>query len=554
MADPERRPQRSSAAGAPFASRADPAARLTSLALSALDALPRSSVLVFDADLRCMIARGGALAAQGIEPKQLEGRLIADVLSPERYAFYEPMYRAALRGEITTTEVAALSGDAVYLVDIGPMRDGDGRINGGVSSASDITEQKRAERWYRQFVEAVPDAVVIADASGTIVHVNEQAEAMFGYTSGELVGTPVEVLVPDGLRAQHRAYRDALTAAPRSRRMEAETELSARRRDGSTFPVHISLGLWTRDGDHLVIAAIRDMTDAKLLEEHVAFLAAVVDSSYDAIVTEDLQGAIVSWNGGAERLYGYRAAEAIGQPIAMLSTPADADELASILRRASRGEHVEDFETNRRCKDGTLIPVSLTVSPIRNRRGEISSTSTVGREITERRRYQAELRDLAEHDPLTGAANRRRFERDLDIQLARSRRYHEQAVVLSLDLDDLKLINDTYGHRAGDDALKNVVDAITPRLRATDTFARLGGDEFIVLLPNTTEADSNFLASQLRDAVADHPIEVTTGQLPISVSVGLAVIDDQSTAELVLAQADTALYRSKKQRKQEFTS
>ena len=526
------------------------AARLASLALGALDALPKSSVMVFNAELRYLIVRGGALAAQGVEPEALEGRLIAEVLSPERFSFYEPLYRAALRGETTTTEVEAVVGDEVYLIEIGPTRDEDGRINGGVSIASDITDQKRSERWFRQVVEAVPDALVISDASGTIVLVNEQAEAMFGYTSEEFVGMPVEVLVPDRLRARHRAHRGAFADAPRARRMGVEANLSARRRDGSTFPVDVSLGLLNRDGAHLVVAAIRDMADVRRLEEVVELLVAVVNSSHDAIVAEDLEGTIISWNGGAERLYGYGAAEAIGQPIAMLATPDDADSLASVMRRAVRGEHIEDFETWRRCKDGTSLPVSLTVSPIHDRQGAISGTATIGRDITERRRYQAELRDLAEHDPMTGATNRRRFEHDLDAQLARCRRYHEVGVLLSVDLDGLKSINDTYGHKAGDEALKAVVSAIGQRLRATDTVARVGGDEFAVLLPHTTEADGNLVASQLRDAISAQSIEVATGQLPISVSVGLAVVHDQSDADLVLAQADAALYRAKKQRNQ----
>lgn len=134
--------------GEPPEKSSDPTDRpdgIAGLALAALAALPRAAVMVFDADLRYVIARGLALREQGLEPAVIEGSPVADVVGTERFARYEPMYRAALRGEVSSMEIRARQGDAIFLVEVGPLRDPAGAVLGGVSIASDITAQKRAE-------------------------------------------------------------------------------------------------------------------------------------------------------------------------------------------------------------------------------------------------------------------------------------------------------------------------------------------------------------------------------------------------------------------------
>ena len=134
-------------------------------------------------------------------------------------------------------------------------------------------------------------------------------------------------------------------------------------------------------------------SDGKRIEEHLSLLAAIVEDSDDAIVTKDLDGAITSWNDGARRLYGYSAEEAIGQPVTLLLPPDRLDEEAQILDRVKRGEGVDHFETVRRCKDGRLIDVSVTISPIRDRAGRVVGASKIARDITSRKQTEAKLHD-----------------------------------------------------------------------------------------------------------------------------------------------------------------
>jgi diguanylate cyclase (GGDEF)-like protein/PAS domain S-box-containing protein len=511
----------------------------------ALAAPQRASVMVFDTDLRCVIVRGGALGGQEFNPAELEGCLVADVVDAERFRCYEPLYRAALAGETTTTEVQASQGDRMYLLEVAPLRDADGRVFGGVSVALDITEQTQAQRWLGAVVDNAPDAIVIVDPSGTIVLVNTQTEAMFGYDRADLVGKPVELLVPAYLRSAHHAHRATFAAAAHPRLMGVGLELLACRHDGTTFPVEISLSPLKPGDTSLVCAAIRDVTERTRLQEEVAYLAAVVEDSHDAIIGKNLDGTIVSWNRGAQKLYGYSAEEAVGQTMSILVPPGYDDEIPAILRSVGFGARVEDHETVRVRKDGTHVDVSLTISPIRDRHGQIVGASTIARDVTERRRHREQLQNLADHDALTGARNRRRFDQDLSSQIARCRRYGEFATMLSIDLDGLKQINDTYGHMAGDDALRKVVVAIRQRLRTTDLLARVGGDEFAVLLPHTREQPGTLIAQQLRRVIEECTIDIPGGRLPLRASIGIAVIDDHADSDSVLAAADAALYRDK---------
>ena len=273
-----------------------------------------------------------------------------------------------------------------------------------------------------------------------------------------------------------------------------------------------------------------------------------MESSHDAIIGKDLDGLITSWNTGAERLFGYTSAEVTGKSISMLVPPGQDDELADILRRVRAGERVEDHEAVRTCKDGTLVDVSLTVSPIHDRSGTVIGASTIARDVGVQRRYQQQLLFLAEHDALTGARNRRRFERDISEQVGRARRYKERAALLIIDVNDFKQINDTHGHRAGDKALQGIASALRRRLRETDVMARLGGDEFAVLVPHADLAHAEALAADLRRLIGECRIDVGgDAPLRLSASIGIALIDETTPSdEAAIIEADNAMYAEKR--------
>lgn len=274
--------------------------------------------------------------------------------------------------------------------------------------------------------------------------------------------------------------------------------------------------------------------------------AALIASSIDAIIATDLEGRVTIWNGAAVRLYGYAEAEMLGRPLSTVQAPGGDRSEPAAMGRARAGEPVEPHEAVHTRKDGTQIDVSISASPIADPSGELVGVATIVRDISKRVRYQDELRFLAEHDPLTGAGNRRRFERDLNDQVTRFRRYGEHASLLMIDIDGFKAVNDEHGHKAGDDALTQVAALLRERLRATDSVARIGGDEFAVLLPYATAEQAVILRADLARRIRELEIDVGGGtMISISASIGIAHVSEHTSGDELLRAADQAMYRHK---------
>jgi PAS domain S-box-containing protein len=273
---------------------------------------------------------------------------------------------------------------------------------GGVLIAAavrDVTDRVRAEAKFRGLLEAAPDAIVGVDAAGRITLINAQAERMFGYSGDELMGQPVEILVPEARRADHPEHRERYVSDPRPRPMGAGMQLAGRRKDGGEFPAEVSLSAIDTEDGRIVLAGIRDVTEARRAAEARNRLASIVQSSHDAIIGKSLEGVITSWNPGAERLYGYTAGEMIGHHAAILFPPEARYAEADVLARIARGERVEQLETERLRKDGSRVTVSLTMSPIADAGGAIVGVASVSRDVSDRKRAEAKFRGLLEAAP-----------------------------------------------------------------------------------------------------------------------------------------------------------
>jgi len=246
--------------------------------------------------------------------------------------------------------------------------------------------------WFELIVEGVPVALLMADQNRRISLVNRNTETLFGYSRSELIGERLELLVPQRFRGQHAAQVSSYLGAPTQRRMGAGRELFGLRKDATEMPIEIGLNpIRTAEGV-FTLASIIDITERKRAEDVEGQMAALVESADDAIVAKSVDGIIRSWNPGAERLLGYSAKEMIGQPVTRLLPDDRLGEEAMILGRIGRGERVEQFETLRRKNDGSMIEVSLTISPIRDVNGAIVGASKIMRDITARKRSERDLR------------------------------------------------------------------------------------------------------------------------------------------------------------------
>jgi PAS domain S-box-containing protein len=284
--------------------------------------------------------------------------------------------RRAARGQ------ASLSAEVIAAVINGPAAAAE--VEPPAAEALRQTEER-----FRGLLDAAPDAVVLADEAGMIVLVNSQTEELFGHERKALVGQPIETLLPGYLREAE------------TRAMGAGLDLVCHRRDGSEFPVEISLSAMEAEEGRLVIAFVRDITERQRGESAALELAAIVASSSDAIVSESLDHRALTWNGGAEKLYGYTAEEMAGRSMSILVPPGQLDELPAILERFKGGEQwIDQFETTRVRKDGSRIEVSIKISPIRDASDTIVGLASIARDLTPLRAHRELERDLAERRAL----------------------------------------------------------------------------------------------------------------------------------------------------------
>ncbi|MEY2537729.1 MAG: hypothetical protein QOG67_1469 [Verrucomicrobiota bacterium] len=241
----------------------------------------------------------------------------------------------------------------------------------------------------RALLDSALDCIISMDANGRILEFNAAAERVFGYTRDQALGQELATLIiPPALRERHRIGLLHYLKTGEGPVIGRRLEVTAVRADGSEITVELAITALRVENKPVFTAYLRDITDRNCGEEAIRRLAAIIESSDDAIITKDLNGCITSWNAAAERLFGYMPEEIMGKPIITLIPPDRHHEEPHILERIRRGEPIDHYETVRRRKDGTLLDISVTVSPLKDQSGQIVGASKVARDITERIRNE----------------------------------------------------------------------------------------------------------------------------------------------------------------------
>jgi PAS domain S-box-containing protein len=358
------------------------------------------------------------------------GTSVTRLIPADRQAEESESLDKVKRGEVVDhleTQWRTMDGRLIDVsATISAIKDATGGVVGVSKVARDITQRKQAWRESNELLEArvregraelasshaalqegearmggivssAMDAIISVDAAQRIVLFNVAAEKMFRCAATEALGGTLDRFLAPGSREKHPQHvEDFGKTGGTSRSMHSLGELSGLRADGEEFPIEASTSQLELAGQKIYTVILRDITERKRAEEASSLLAAIVDSSFDAIVGKDLHSIVTSWNAGAERMFGYSADEMIGHSITRLLPPERQDDEEHILAQIRRGETVQHFETVRVKKDAGKIDVSVTVSPIKNTTGAIIGASKVARDITYRKRAEETLRESEE--------------------------------------------------------------------------------------------------------------------------------------------------------------
>lgn len=430
----------------------------------------------------------------------------------------------------------------------------DDEIIGFFALDKDITDRKLAEKAlsesesrFRRIYESNMIGISYWDHSGKITNANQAYLEMIGYSLQDIKTRNIlwtKITPPEYSNRDQAAVEDI-----ERKGICTPYEKEYIRKDGSRIPVLIG-GAALEGEKHLGITFAIDTSHQKQikeeLEERKLYLESILKAAPDAIVTLDAEQRIVEWNPGAVDLFGFQSEEAVGKKLDELITRDEIlEEAAGFTQHVQDGKDLPATEVIRYRKDGSPVEVILAGSPILVN-GELIGAIGIYTDISDRVRMEEALRAMALRDDLSGLYNRRGFTVLAKQHLNIAAREKRRLFLLYADLDNLKKINDTFGHPAGDCALRAASRVMKATFRKSDVLARIGGDEFVILAIETKEASPEILNQRFQDALKSHNQE-SQQKYELSVSVGWCIYDpaDPCSLDELIILADKAMYLHK---------
>ncbi|WP_304640037.1 ammonium transporter [Pseudomonas sp.] len=400
----------------------------------------------------------------------------------------------------------------------------------------------------QSIIRDIRDGVVTCSPEGVLASCNPGAERLFGLPATALIGSPLQRLVAE------QGWRGIPLPEPGS---EVKEEVLFSRREREQFVAELTVSRGAFDGP-VYTCIIRDITERRRIEQQLfqeKMLAQVTLASIgDGVITTGPDGRVRYLNPVAETLTGWTEEQASGRPLPEVyqlfdehSGEPQGDPVLGLLRRYRNAlQRREGSVSLLRRQDGSEVHIQDAVAPIRDAEGRIIGAVLTFRDVTVNRRLARELSHQAAHDTLTGLANRAEFERRLTQALRPLENLGEQ-VLCYMDLDQFKIVNDTCGHAAGDELLRQLARLFQTRVRSSDVLARLGGDEFGLLLTGCSLEEAVPIADGIRSLVEDFRFSWEGKTFAVGVSIGLVQVGGEHTHSLgeVLSAADSACYAAK---------
>jgi diguanylate cyclase (GGDEF)-like protein/PAS domain S-box-containing protein len=485
------------------------------------------------------------LRSFGTDRQDIIGKKVADLLGNEDFErFLKPHLIQAFKGETVRNErwiTFPVTGRRLCAITFHPVHEKEGHISYVAANIRDVTEARLAMDDRQRIFEASFDLMCVIGFNGCIKDLNRSWTRILGWSIEELQDKPWLDLVHPEDRTNAIETEERLLLGQQT----SSSENRLRCKDGRYRWVS-----WNSSADRErqeIFAIARDITDSKLLQEalksSVRKYRTFFDSAGDAVFVHDYSGRLLDVNRVACERLGYNREELLRMSADQLKATQTAVRSAKLLKKIDEKGQAS-FEARHRSKNENELLVWTN-----SRRIEydgLPAILSICRDISERKRMENKLRNLSITDPLTGAKNRRYLANRGKEELARSLRYGTHLCLLLLDIDHFKLVNDTYGHDAGDEVLKSLTQKAQTVLRETDIFARFGGEEFAALLIQTSQQDALLTANRLRSAIETMPLPQINDTFSITISIGVALFDaNDGSIEELIKRADQAMYQAK---------
>ena len=518
------------------------------------DTLP-ARITYLDTEGRVQFGNRVFRNAWGIAEDACIGRPLAELVPPAVYAQIGPRLARGLAGERLRYDLVSegQNGEQHDIVHYVPDLDAEGRVQGLFTISQDVTALKRleaaradSEKRIRTIADNVPAAIAYLNRHERYLFANAAFLSSFGTNLEDLVGQRVADVLPPEVYVSTRPHIEAVLRGERQRFQRVVTRQGARRHELVDYlPERDPAGEVT--GFFALIHNITDLHDAQVrIEQSEQRLRQITDNVPALICYIDRERRYRFNSRFYEEWLARPLSDITGRTVLEVLGPQTHAIDAPYIERAFTGEHV-DFELEHtdargtRCVRGSYVP---DLAPD----GQVIGIYGVTTDITSLKQVERELARLAQFDSLTGLANRNRCDTSMTEALARARRSGSGVGLLFLDIDGFKRINDTHGHAAGDDVLREFARRVVAHVRETDTVARLAGDEFIVILENVGRHEECRVVARKIVAAMRTPFRIAAGEIAVTTSIGIAMsLDASLPAEALLHRADTALYSAKAQ-------
>jgi len=412
-------------------------------------------------------------------------------------------------------------------------------------------ENLRADQERLQAViDSNVDPLVIVDGDGAITMANRQAELLLGYAPGALQDRHCKIIVPDRLYAQHPMLLALAPDAPAAQQEARAHEAKAMRSDGKEIDVEVNLSAIETSRGRLIVTTLHDVSARNYTEAELRINATAFESN-DGIIVTNAEGIVQRINLAFTKITGYTAADLVGKTPTILKSNRHNEDFYRAIRDSVLNTGGWQGEIWGRRKNKEEYPQWLNLSAVKNKDGKVTHFVASHSDITERKQAEAEIKDLAFFDQLTGLPNRTLFTDRMRQAILAGGRSDNYGALLFIDLDDFKALNDTLGHDVGDKLLRQVAKRLIAFVREVDTVARLGGDEFVVILANLSADEQE--AAHLAETVAEKilaslrlPYQLGGFSYVNTASIGATLYREKlDSFDGLMKQADLAMYKSK---------